>query len=182
VEFGNVCLGAGGGKTLGFWSNKNGQALETAADFTLLSNMCLRNADGTDKNFGGTLAQNKTALNEWLLSANATNMANMLSAQLAAMLLNVLHPGVNPNALVYGGDCIKTYQDLGTLPGSNGFISIANLIAAANSELCVHGVTLAGSPFRAYQECLKTTLDNGNNNINFVQSQPCSPFTCAQSK
>jgi hypothetical protein len=26
VQFGNVCLGAGGGRTLGFWSNKNGQA------------------------------------------------------------------------------------------------------------------------------------------------------------
>src|SRR5438094_476976 len=25
-NFGNVCLGAGGGLTLGFWSNKNGQA------------------------------------------------------------------------------------------------------------------------------------------------------------
>ena len=24
VEFGNLCLGYGGGKTLGFWSNKNG--------------------------------------------------------------------------------------------------------------------------------------------------------------
>src|SRR5215216_811416 len=27
IDFGNVCLGAGGGLTLGFWSNKNGQAL-----------------------------------------------------------------------------------------------------------------------------------------------------------
>src|SRR5712691_4639471 len=26
VEFGNVCVGAGGGLTLGFWSNKNGEA------------------------------------------------------------------------------------------------------------------------------------------------------------
>ena len=25
-DFGNVCLGAGGGKTLGFWSNNNGKA------------------------------------------------------------------------------------------------------------------------------------------------------------
>ena len=32
VEFGNLCLGAGGGLTLGFWSNKNGQALFGADD------------------------------------------------------------------------------------------------------------------------------------------------------
>ena len=38
------------------------------------------------------LGQNKTALHDWLLNANATNMAYMLSAQLAAMELNVRHP------------------------------------------------------------------------------------------
>src|SRR5262249_24317779 len=36
VDFGNVCLGPGGGLTLGFWSNKNGQSLTTAADVTFL--------------------------------------------------------------------------------------------------------------------------------------------------
>src|SRR5215471_16950923 len=49
VEFGNLCLGAGGGMTLGFWSNKNGQRLETSSDFTALNAMCLRNSDGTIK-------------------------------------------------------------------------------------------------------------------------------------
>jgi hypothetical protein len=175
VVFGNVCLGAGGGLTLGFWSNKNGQNLETAADFTFLTSLCLRNASGGNVDFTGTLANNKTALNTFLLGATATNMANMLSAQLTAMELNVRHNFVNPTALVYGGDCIKTY-----FPGSNGFITISALISAAESELCLHGNTPSGNPARAYQECLKTTLDNGNNNLNFVQSRPCSPFTCAQ--
>ncbi len=32
VEFGNLCVGAGGGLTLGFWSNKNGGALIGADD------------------------------------------------------------------------------------------------------------------------------------------------------
>jgi len=175
VEFGNVCLGAGGGLTLGFWSNKNGQNLENSSDFTFLTGLCLRNATGGNQDFNGTLAQNKTALNSWLLSATATNMAYMLSAQLTAMELNVRHNFVNGAALVYGGDCIKNY-----FPGSNGFITISALITAAESELCLHGYTPAGNQYRAYQECLKTTLDNGNNNLNFVQSQPCSPFTCAQ--
>jgi hypothetical protein len=37
-DFGNVCLMPGtGGKTLGFWSNKNGQALITSSDVTALN-------------------------------------------------------------------------------------------------------------------------------------------------
>src|SRR6266487_4245040 len=175
VEFGNVCLGAGGGLTLGFWSNKNGQNLENASDFTFLTGLCLRNATGGNQDFTGSLAANKTALNNWLLSANATNMAYMLSAQLTAMELNVRHGFVNGTKLVYGGDCVKSY-----FPGSNGFITINDLMTAAATELCLHGLTPSGNQFRAYQECLKTTLDDANNNKNFVQSQPCSPFTCAQ--
>jgi hypothetical protein len=173
VDFGNVCLGAGGGLTLGFWSNRNGQALETAYDFTILNALCLKNPGGQDQNFNGTLAQQKTALHDWLLNANASNMANMLSAQLAAMVLNVLHTKVDGSKLVYGGDCAKAYQQSGQLPGSNGFITVNDLMTTANTELCAHGVTLSGSPFRAFQECMKTTLDNANNNQNFVQGTPC---------
>jgi len=178
LQFGNVCLGAGGGLTLGFWSNKNGQNLENTNDFAALSTLCLRTANGSDQNFTGTLAANKTALHDWLLNANATNMANMLSAQLAAMTLNVRHPGVTGTKLVYGGDCVKAYQQSQQLPGSNGFITINALMTAANTELCAHGYTPSGSPFRAFQECLKTTLDQANNNINFVQGSPC-PFSFA---
>src|SRR5207249_4529150 len=75
ANFHNYCKGPSGGLTLGFWSNKNGQALETAADFVALNALHLRNANGSDRDFTGTLAQNKTALSSWLLSANATNMA-----------------------------------------------------------------------------------------------------------
>ncbi|PYJ63858.1 MAG: hypothetical protein DMF42_01035 [Verrucomicrobia bacterium] len=178
VEFGNVCLGAGGGLTLGFWSNKNGQNLENAADFTFLTGLCLRTAGGSNQDFNGNLTQNKSALHDWLLNASATNMANMLSAQLAAMELNVRHPGVTGTRLVYGGDCVKAYQQSQQLPGSNGFITINDLMTAANTELCLHGTTLSGSPFRAFQECMKTTLDQANNNINFVQGSPC-PFSFA---
>jgi hypothetical protein len=178
VEFGNVCLGAGGGLTLGFWSNKNGQNLENNTDFTFLTGLCLRNATGGNQDFTGTLAANKTALNTWLLNASATNMAYMLSAQLAAMELNTRHGFVTGTALVYGGDCVKAYQLSLQLPGSNGFITVNDLMTAANTELCVHGLTPSGSPFRAFQECMKTTLDQANNNINFVQGSPC-PFSFA---
>src|SRR5256885_9440163 len=100
-------------------------------------------------------------------------MANMLSAQLTAMELNIHHNFVNQNAKVYGGACIANY-----FPGSNGFITISALISAAEAEICAHGLTPSGNQYRAYQECLKNALDDANNNHNFVQSQPCSPFTC----
>ena len=50
---------------------------------------------------------------------------------------------------------------------------IRRLMSAASNELCAHGYTPSGNQFRAYQECLKTTLDDGNNNKNFVQATPC---------
>jgi hypothetical protein len=172
VTFGNVCLGQGGGLTLGFWSNKNGQKLETQTDFAGLTALCLRNANGGSVDFTGTLTANKTALNTFLLGATATNMANMLSAQLAAMYLNVAHHTVNPafgvdgNAFVYEA-CLK---DNGF---PTGFVTINDLMAAANTELCAHPLTKDGSPYRAYQECLKDALDDANNNKNFVESSPC---------
>jgi hypothetical protein len=179
ADFGNVCLGFGNGRTLGFWSNRNGQNLETAADFTYLTGLCLRNASGGNQDFNGTLAQNKSALNSWLLSATATNMAYMLSVQLTAMELNVRHNFVNGSAMVYA-PCLLNYQPIQGL-NSLGFISINDLMVAARAEICAHGSTPSGSQYRAYQECLKNALDDANNDKNFVQSSPCSfsfaPFT-----
>ena len=96
-------------------------------------------------------------------------MAYMLSAQLATMELNVLNGYVPGSALVYAGTC-------GTTGLNNEFITINNLMAAANTALCGDGNTPAGDPNRALEECFKTALDNGNNNQNFVESSPC-PFS-----
>jgi len=138
----------------------------------------LRNANGTNQDFNplctsAALTANKTALNTWLLNANAVNMAYMLSAQLTAMELNVRHNKVTGSALVYAPCLIGT----GT-SGVNplGFISINDLMTAATTSLCAHGSTPSGDPNRAYQECLKNTLDDANNNKNFVQGSPC-PFS-----
>jgi hypothetical protein len=59
-----------------------------------------------------------------------------------------------------------------------GFISISDLLTAANVELGLHGLVLANDPNRAYQEALKDALDDANNNKTFVQAMPC-PFTFA---
>jgi hypothetical protein len=157
VEFGNVCLGAGGGLTLGFWSNKNGQALFGPDDLALMVSLNLRNGSGAAFN-----PASYSEFRTWILSATATNMAYMLSAQLAAMRLNVLNGKVSGTALVYSP----------TL----GFISINKLMDDANTELGTHGTAYSGDSWRTYQESLKNALDKANNNLNFVQATPC-PFT-----
>ena len=173
VEFGNVCLGGGGGHTLGYWSNKNGKATLNdapcmgsncmASELALLSSLCLRTAGGGDFD-----PMSYTELRTWLLEGNAVNMAYMLSVQLAAMQLNVEAGFVDGGALVYAPG----------VPGASmlGFISIDDLIAQANMALCADGDTPDGDANRATQEALKDALDAANNNQNFVQSTPC-PFS-----
>lgn len=168
VEFGNLCLGTGGGKTLGFWSNKNGQAQmndggSDASELALLTSLCLRNANGTAFD-----PASYTAFRTWILNATATNMAYMLSAQLAAMELNVEAGFVNSSALIYAPGT--------TSANSLGFATVGAVMTEANASLCANGVVLAGDPERAHQEALKTALDNANNNTSFVQGTPC-PFT-----
>lgn len=162
VTFGNVCLGPGGGLTLGFWSNKNGELKMNdggtlAPELALLSSYNLVDAAGSAFD-PTTYPQFRT----WILGANAVNMANMLSAQLAAMVLNVEAGNVTGNSLVYAP----------TL----GFITINNLMAAANTALGQDGYTPDGDSNRATQEALKNALDKANNNKNFVQATAC-PFS-----
>jgi hypothetical protein len=178
VWFGNACLGPGGGLTLGFWSNKNGQNLETSADFTFLNTLNIVQANGSLQRFTGSLTNQKTKLNTWLLNASATNMANMLSAQLLAMELNVRHSYVSGDARVYVPNLLASnntkFQRTPAL-NSLGFISINNLMSAANTILIAPGnYTVAAGTLRSYEEVLKTALDNANNNLNFVQPSPCS--------
>lgn len=179
VDFGNYCVGAGGGLTLGFWSNKNGQALTTASDLCFLNSLCLRKANGTDfdpvagcpSSNSTQISAGKSALRSWLLNATAVNMSYMLSAQLTAMEMNVRHNFVSGGALVQTGPD----PDNCNLPGwSNQLISISNLMADANTELCANGNTVAAGHDRTCQEFKKNALDNANNNRNFVQAQACS--------
>ncbi len=164
VKFGNVCLGAGGGRTLGFWSNRNGQAMVGPADLAMLSALNLVNTNGTPFD-----PADYRALRTWLLGGTATNMAYMLSVQMAAMQLNVFNGLVSSTSLVYAPG----------VPGANsaGFISISDLLAAANAALAADGLTRSGDANRALQEALKTAIDQANNNRNFLQLTPCSTPT-----
>ncbi len=165
VHFGNVCLGKGGGRTLGFWSNKNGQALLTPQVLAELRALNLKNASGGD--FDPTT---NAELRKWLLDGNATNMAYMLSVQMAAMHLNLRVGFATADPMLYA-------PGLATV-NTAGFISASGLVAEANASLGTDGYTRAGTPVRVYQERLKNVLDAGNNDRDiFVQPTPCAGVT-----
>lgn len=156
-DFANVCLGAGGGRTLGFWSNKNGAKL---FDETVIDALPLVDASGAGVNLNG-----HPAFKSWILGAHATNMAYMLSAQLAAMALNVDAGFVEADAIVYAPGCGNLLDDQ--------FISITHLMNDAVAQLMANPLTLDGHLERDEQECIKNALDAANNNENFVQAEAC---------
>jgi hypothetical protein len=186
AQFGNVCLGAGGGLTLGFWSNNNGLAtMKTMPAYTSLSGVAypkgvnaqlafLRdlNLVQNDKKMNGLPFDPTTSsqFQSWLLKADATNMAYMLSAQLAAMELNVRSGKVSANALIYAPGT--------TSANALGFATVNDVMAEANADLLTNTKTVLAGPTRTHQEALKIALDKGNNNLNFVRPSAC-PFSFA---
>jgi len=158
VSFGNLCLGSGGGLTLGFWSNKNGEKLYSAAT-AIAQNL----RDGAGNSFD---PPNYKSFRTWILGASATNMAYMLSAQLAAMTQNVNNGNVSASSIVYAPGTGSA--------NSLGYASVAALIAEGNALLAANSYTVGASADRTAQEAVKTAIDRANNNLNFVQSGPCA--------
>ncbi|MDB6163001.1 MAG: hypothetical protein JWL98_433, partial [Xanthomonadaceae bacterium] len=168
VEFGNYCT-CGGGRTLTFWSGAAGQ-LKLAdgtgmnPEFSLMNGLNLRTATGA--NFALPVASpeatNYTALQSWLLGATDTNMAYLLSAQLAALRLSVEAGYVSTS---------NFYKPFGG--------TIAQLITTANALLSsgVCGTTCntaAASQLRTDQETVKTYLEQINGGALTVKSTPCA--------
>ena len=158
LTFGNYCTKPGGGKTPGFWSNKNGEATmldgspaSLLPELNLLGSLNLVGANGNAFD-----PVDYPSFRAWLLASDATNMAYKLSSHLAAMRLNVEAGFVNGNALYapYGG-------------------TINALINAANTSLGLYPYTPAGHPQRANQEQLKNFLDALNNGGGVVSPVPC---------
>ncbi|MCM2276135.1 MAG: HYR domain-containing protein, partial [Candidatus Didemnitutus sp.] len=170
-------LGAGGGHTMGFWSNKNGQSVFNSFNGTaaMLNAMNLRSANGSPFDLPVTAAGLNTStsfstLSSWLNATSATNMAYMLSGQLAAMKLNVHFAGTTALAKFGTGVNGHAYIHAPGAQSANawGITTVNALIAEANAALGANGLTLSGSAARDYQTALKTALDRGNNNLNFV--------------
>jgi hypothetical protein len=158
VKFGNFCKKPSGGKTPGFWSNKNGEAQmndgATGAAFELGLLSALNLVDANGNAFDPTTYGQ---FNTWLLDSNAVNMAYKLSSHLAAMRLNVEAGFVNGNAFY--------------IPSG---MTINQLITAANNALGADGFTPSGDePNRSTQEALKNALDALNNGALIVPSTPC---------
>ncbi len=163
--------------TLGFWSNKNGQAIlnandskwrnllndESATSSTYITptHPFLRDAAAVFyKVPSGAFSTSYTNFRTWLLNATATNMAYMLSAQLATMELNVNYGGTPANTLLLTGPGPNASCDI---TNSLGYVSISNLMSDAIRELRANGSTLSGSADRSCQEFKKTALDDANN-------------------
>jgi hypothetical protein len=159
LTFGNYCTKPSGGRTPGFWSNKNGHAMlldgapsSLLPELNLLANLNLVRADG-----GAFNPIDYPSFRSWLLGSDATNMAYKLSQHLAAMSLNIEAGLVNGNRVYapYGG-------------------TVNQLVAAANVSLGAFPSTPAGHPQRANQERLKDFLDALNNGAGVVNPTPCA--------
>ena len=150
-----------------------------AGAIAFLNSLNLRNANGTDFDITQSGLNGYKQYKTWLLNANATNMAYMLSAQLSAMELNVRYNQVSGGALIYAPGTLSA--------NAQGFATVNSVMSEANTALGVNNVDtskpadgipdvlkiLDGNLQRPYYQALKNALDNGNNNLNFVQSQPC---------
>ena len=157
LTFGNYCTKPGGGRTPGFWHNKNGLATlmdggTLAPEFAILSGLNLVGENGAA--FDPTTHPQFAT---WLLDGNATNMAYRLSTHLAAARLNVESGATNGNLVFapFGG-------------------TVNELIAVANASLSDSPYTPPGHPDRAEQEVLKNYLDALNNGASLVNDKPCS--------
>src|SRR5262249_52480589 len=223
IEFGNLKLSAGsGGLTLGYWTNKNGQSAimdtgdgyGTSANMAMLDALALVTTSTKGKAIVGT-DFNPTAyadLQNWLKNANATDMAYMLSAQMAAAALsveqgflslatvlqdtNLLAYRTQINALIAGKtlegaqvtlanstatySTALTYTNAGSGLTSLGYISIADLLLAANealkldyNSLSTDTTTFMGVNMRDLQNALQMALNALNNNqLQFIAANP----------
>ena len=199
-KFGNYCK-VTNGFTIGYWGNNNGKSVLQANDpawRTLLNSLNLRNANGSSFTVS-TVANFNTAYNAfatWLAGANATNMAYMLSAQLAATALDVAYKGLGSTTSIIVPGGVKTLANvcivpflsvtqaitcgtpplltLTASPGStscgcvsnDGTVTIGDLITRAVCLLGTYNNTTASSTARTYEECVKDILDMINNNGN----------------
>jgi len=150
-------ISATGGNSMGFWSNKNGQALLTLgwagslnglAPYATFTPYPKEPASSTPfKTLN--LATFKSQVSGYLLNANATDMRYMLAAQLLATELNVLKGPLSASQQVWVDD-----GDLIVEPGE--VMTIGNIMANA--------ITQWSSGTRATQEYYKNLLDKINNN------------------
>jgi len=159
-----ICGPITNGFTLGYWSNNNGRATLCANDpgwRNTANASYLRKANGQQftVSLTKTCPQAHADFATWILAATATNMSNMLSAQLIATTYDVAYKGMLGTACIAGID--------------GNPISINNLIAAAVAFLAANPVTVNAGPARTTATLYKNIFDKLNNNLGFAVPGPC---------
>ena len=158
IDFGNFCTAPSGGHTKGFWHNQNGLAAmmdggTAEPELSALRGEPLWDADGNP--FDPTT---HAQLADWLtFESSAANMANMLSAQYAAMWLNLEYGFVDGSD--YYGSAGKTIDEI---------------MSAARAALVADSYTPDGDANRASQGQLKDWIDALNNGAYVIPSVPCA--------
>ena len=165
LNFGMVCLGGAGAENIAFWMNKKGTAAfeqlpywQQDYIFYLLRFLNLRNSDGTDFD-----PWSYEELSVWLQRSNAKNMAYKLSAQMAVLFLNA-------EIKMLGYRMIHT-------PGlqfwgiNYNFMDVNLFLWAVNQELFSN--SFGGDANREYHQYLYEIIEQANNDLTFVQLQPC---------
>lgn len=164
VIFGNYCTCRNRGYTPYWWTITAGQTKlndggTMTPEFRLLNALHLRNGDGSNfflDTVNQTQATNYAALQSWLLGADDTNMAYLLSVHLAALRLNI-----------EGGFVHR----LNFFPAYGG--TVADLLADADAALAADGNTPVGDPNRALQEELKNYLVQLEVTVDLISNKPC---------
>lgn len=167
LYFGNVCLGGAGAKGMGYWMSKQGQDAfnkKGNSDYLL---MVLRSLYLPDENGNDVDPYTYEALRNWMKGANSKNMSYMMAAQNVALWLNVFAGDVNSNNFVYTGGCHTLYY-------SGKFMGVTQVTSEVDYLIQQNPLVLAGNPERTNFECFKNALENANNNLSFVQQQPCN--------
>lgn len=166
VIFGNYCTCKAGGRSRSWWLGTTGQTKindggTRVPEFTLLNGLSLRTLGGGDFNLNLALPQadNAAILWSYLNSGSTTNMAYVLSRNLAILQLNIEAGFVKTDNfhIAFGG-------------------TIAELLADANAALLADGNTPVGDVNRALQSELNTYVLSVNHNTVVIRAKPC-PFS-----
>jgi hypothetical protein len=180
-DFDNAHIGAKGNpQSKGYWTN-NGNSSITASDVTVLNTLNLRDTKGNLVTFSTTsLSKAQSQIASFLSGANSSNPANLLSAQLAALELNVLHAFVSTSSVIYDAALAAYASALNssTVGGAGalyngGFINIGTLLTAVKNELGLYGnpsktTTQNGILVYNFENELQNALNSANLNQNFV--------------
>jgi hypothetical protein len=168
LNFGNVCTVQNvGGLTLGWWTNKNGQAVLGGNDpawRSVVDGYYL--VDGSGARFTvsmtASFATAYSALKKWLSNATATNASYMLSAQYITTALDIEFAGM-----------IDFYvQD----PVHGDWVDLLTLIQRASAFVQANPNTKKSGTTRNNAIAYETLFDNLNNNQATVT--PPTPSGC----